>query len=312
MRRVDKLLAIARARAGVSSYTASSGVPHSLALQAINDAQDHLQAVMTSIDSGLFIRHKEISVVADQETYSLPNNLFINNKIVSVEYSGTGREEDYEPLIPKTFAERTTQRDSAPQFYIRSGNTIYLNPVPSSAGNATIRVTYYYELDDLDTRRGGAITARTLAAGQLTALTIDASGLSAPNKDAIELADADYISIVSRLGVVQMAQIPITGFNSTTGVFTLAAHTYDTGETAAVGDYVVIGRHATTHSALPDNCERYLVTYTQKRLLQKASSTDSLEEDAELLKIENDIITSMAKPTEDVSYVPVLDDEAMF
>lgn len=285
----------------------SEGIGDQSILEYINDAQDHLQALIVNSYPREFVASKVIQVVANQEEYEIDDNVFVNNRLITVKYSSTGNARDYYRLTPQPLSRRNTDTNTDPSFYIRRNGKILLNPIPTNSA-ATIRPEYYRELDNLQVR-AGVITARTLSATQLTALTISTSS-DLPNL--ISNAADKYLCICDKDGVVQMYNVPYTSYDSTTGVFTLSAFTFASGETAAVGDYITIGKYTTTHSGLPNNCERYLKVYAQLRMLQTDSSLDWKDEANELAKIETDIMDSFGDTDEDVQDFPVLDDDILF
>lgn len=306
MKRVDQQIDLIRERTRNLNFSIDSdgnpteGITNNLLLHYMNESQDHLQAAILSVYPNEFVDSQTFNITGSTEDYTIsPKRLFINNKIISVKYSSSGREEDYVVLDQRQNRDRKSYT-GYPEFYIRQGNTIKLNPIPQST-QGTVRVDFYKELDDLDIRRG-QVTARTLTATQLTALTLDTA-----NDDPTALSDADYICVNDRYGVVKMYNIPITSYSSTTGVVTLSAFTFASGETVAVGDYVTVGKYTTTQSKLMDNCERYILMYAQKRMLTTDESNTSLEEDVELKTIEQDIINSFADESRDIKYIPIID-----
>lgn len=312
MRRIDQLIDLVRERTRNLNFSRDSsgnileGISDNLILEYLNQAQDHLQAAILAVYPNEFIAEKTPSIVANQEGYTIADRVFVNNKIVTVECRSTSNLSDYYILDQGTFRDRDT--DSGwPKYYIRKGSTILLNPIPStSQGN--LRIVYYRELDDIDIRRG-TISSHTASATTLTALTLSTTG-----DDDIALADADYLCVNDRYGTVTMYNIPISSYASGTGVVTLVggSFTFATGETIADSNYVTIGKYTTTHSKLPDNSERYLLLYAQKRILTTDESNTSVEEDAELIKIEQDIVNSFADESKDLEYIPILDSNIMW
>lgn len=285
----------------------TEGIGDQSILEYLNDAQDHLQAIIVNSFPKEFVASKTISVVANQEEYTIPDNVFVNNRLITVKYSPTGNARDYYRLPPQPLSRRNTDTNTDPSFYIRRNGKILLNPIPTNA-SATIRPEYYRELDNLQVR-AGQVTARTLSATQLTALTISTSS-DLPNL--ISNSSDKYLCVCDADGVVKMYNVPYTSYASGTGVFTLNAFTFASGETVAVGDYITIGKYTTTHSALPNNCERYLKVYAQLRMLQTDSSQDWKDEASELSRIESDILDSFGDTDEDVHDFPVLDDDILF
>jgi hypothetical protein len=281
----------------------TSGISTNLILEYMNQAQDHLQAAILATFPQEFTAEKTISMVGNQEEYTVPDRVFVNNKIVTVEYRSGPSLSDYNPLEPANFRDRDTSPGS-PAFYIRRSGKILVNPIPQST-QGDIRVTFYRELDDLDIRRG-TISSFTNTGTAITALTLSTTG-----DDELALAGADYLCVNDRYGTVTMYNIPVSSYSSTTGVVTLVggSFTFVPGETISNGYYVTVGKYTTTHSKLTDNAERYIQVFAQKRLLQTDEANSSVEEDAELLKIEQDVMNSFADESGDVEWIPVLDED---
>jgi len=311
VKRVDQIISSIRERTRNLNYSRDAttgevreGISDDLILEYLNEAQDHLQASILAVYPNEFDKTIVIPISGGQEEYEITDRIFINNKLISIQYRASGGDSDYSPLDQLMFRDRNTTR-GYPSYYIRRGNKILLNPVPqSSVGD--IRVAFYRELDDVDIRRG-TISSHTATATQLTALTLQTS-----DDDALSLANADYLCINDRYGTVTMYNIPITSYDSATGVVTFSAFTFATGETIANGDYVTVGKYTTTHSKLPDNCERFLRMYAQKRVLITDESATSMEEDGELVNIKQDIITSFADESRDIKMFPIVDVDIMY
>jgi len=312
MRSIDKLVAIVRERTKNPDYTyvpttgvTSSGISNTLILEYLNAAQAHLQAAILAQYPNEFIESEEISLVSGTEAYTISDNVFANNKLVSVQYNQNNNSTDYYDLPQATIRDRDT-RSGIPQFYIRRSGQILVNPIPTSSVGK-IRVEYYRALDTLDLRRG-TITSITEAGGYLTQIT-----LTAGTKDnyPYELNLSDYVSVNTLAGVPTTYAIPVSTYTAATGILAMPATTFPAGATIAAGSYVTIGNYSTTHSKLPDNCERYLISYAAKRVLTTDTSESSIEEDAELKMIETDILQSFANESRDITYYPILDYEIM-
>lgn len=302
MRRVDRLIDQVRRQTENQDFSDTTGIDTVEFLQYMNDAQHRLQGLILQQHPSLFQKESTIDIVANTETYTIPADAFLFNKIVQVEYSPTGREEDYYPLQLISLKNRNSGINGHPLFYIRKSGQILLNPIPQTSV-ANIRLTYIKRIDNLDIRRG-QVDAVTLTSNSVTVLNIDPSSI-----DATALNQEDYICVVNKDGLVKMRNIPISFANETTGEITLdAGFTFETGETIAIGDYVVGGKDATTHSELPRTTERYLLAYCAWKIFARDSSVDVQEQTQELLALERDLVDSFADIEDDVQYVTILTD----
>lgn len=317
IRRLDHLIYLVRERTKNLDYAADAngvateGILDNRIIEFFNAAQDHLQAVIINVYPNEFVVSKEISLVANQEEYTISDNVFVNNKLISVEYNSNNNSTDFEPLDQRTIRDRDS-RKGYPNFYIRRGNKLLVNPVPSSS-QGRIRVSYYRELDDLDIRRAKISAVSGLTSTTFTNIDLtDTDPLPDETSKPINLTNVDHICVIDRDGTVKAYNIPVNTYTAASDLLTpRSTHVFGTGETLAVGDWVVFGQYATTHSKLPNNCERYLLTYVQKRLMTTDESNTSIEEDEELKQIETDIVNSFAEDSRDVKYIPVLDHEAL-
>lgn len=236
-------------------------------LRYINFAQEKCQAIAISAKSTKFNTVKEISLTAGTYQYTIPDRVYLEEHILNVEYSPTGLTRDYYELREATLSKRDDNPGS-PAFYIRQGSAILLFPVYNGSGGK-VRVVYDRAVDALELRRG-TIASRTLTSTALTALTLSTTG-----DDTDALARAQYLCVNDAYGNVLMYNIPITSYNSSTGVVTLNSFTFQSGETAPVGAYVTVGEYTTTHGKLNTLCERYMAQYTEYKIFRRDSSTDA-------------------------------------
>lgn len=308
MRRVDFLLTQARRQTENEEFSSTTGISDEELLQYVNDAQYRLLSLITAGHPTVFVKESaDISTVTDQESYNLPDDVFLENKITSVEYSPTSLDTDFFKIDPMTLAERSPGASGMPEAYIRRSGKILLHPIPSSS-TGKIRINYVRRIGELDARRG-KVSAVTLDSGTntITSLTLD---IADSDFDANTLNSQDFYSIVNKNGVQQMVAIDVDSVDADTGVVTVnSSFTYDSGETIAVGDYVVGGKNSTTHSELPKICERYLIAYTAWKILKRDSSEDSFEQRNEVKSMETDIVDAFADVSDDIIYVPHIDED---
>jgi hypothetical protein len=304
MRYVEKLLTQIRRESENEDATATTGISDDEILQYINDAQDRLQSVIETSNPLVFTEEVIIPSIGDQEAYDIPEDAYIFNKIVDVEYSASASTDEFYHLTPRTMKRRDSSISGLPSEYVRRQGQILLQPKPQSAGE--IRLTYVKRIDNIDKRRGVLSVAAT-SGDTITALEIDPSGN--PSLDFDTLSDEDFLCVISKLGKINMRNIPISSIDQTTGVVTLeAGFTFDSDESINVGDFVVGGKDTTTHSTLSRMSERYLIAYAVWKLFKRDSSVDSQEQEAELSAMETDIVNSYKVVSQDTSLIPVLND----
>lgn len=240
-------------------------------LRYINFAQEKCQSVAIAAKSTKFNTVVEINLVSGQGEYEIPDRVYLDEHILNVEYSHSGLDRDYIEIRERSLSSRI-DAPGTPYFYIRHGAAVLLCPVYNSAG-AKVRITYDRAVDSLDVRRG-EISSHADTGTAITAITLDTS-----SDDADALGSAQYLCVNDAFGNVLMYNIPITGYDSSTGVVTLlgGSFTYESGETCPDGAYVTVGQYTTTHSKLNQLCERYMSEYSEYRIFRRDSSDDSKE-----------------------------------
>lgn len=295
MKSASSIITLARERTNNTTYSSNSGISQSLAVEFLNDGQSLLQTAIINQYPQEFVSEYTFNVVGNQETYALPERAFGGGRIIAIYYSNSGYDRDYERLRPRSLLERDMRECGYPLYYIRANGTVYLNPIPNSS-QGTVKVLYYKELDTLDVSKG-VVTSQA------------GSTLTFSGGHTITLAD-EYVSVCSSLGDPILYAGQIASVTATTIVLTNALTTYLVeGKVATdlVNGVVVAGKYATTHSTLPNICEKYLRTYLQKRLLTRDSDNGNITEDVELKEQLANILNTYSQPTEDVYGITILD-----
>lgn len=315
-RRVDRLITHIRSITENQTQDSTTDISDDEILEYINEAQDRIQAKIIEQHPRVFITETTIASVQDQEEYDLPDDAFLSNKLLTVEYTpdASASRPVYYRLMPGFERDRYSHVSGIPAKYIRrdkfstSSGSFIASPAPATS-NGQFRITYIQELYDLDKRRG-VVSAVTDSGTAITALTLDTSGT--PPIDSTSLADHEFFCIVGKNGAMKMRNLEFDGdgsdsINTSTGVVTLegGSFTYDTGESIAVGDYIVGGKNTTTHSILPTNVERYILAFAEYKIKKADSSVDVQEALNELALLEQDIVNSYQEIEEDIHEIPI-------
>lgn len=255
----------------IPTSTEEVGIVTNDFLRYINFAQEKCQSVAISFKSTKFQNVVEISLVSGTQQYTIPDRVYLEEHILNMEYSNSGLARDYYEIREKATSYRNDQ-SGTPYYYIRRGSSFLLCPIYNSSG-AKVRVTYDRAVDSLDTRRG-TILSHTASATALTALSLSTTG-----DDTDAMALAQYLCVNDAFGNVTMYNIPITGYDSTTGVVSIlgGSFTFTAGESVTDGSYVTIGQYTTTHCKLNALCERYLAQYAEYKIFRRDSSSDQQE-----------------------------------
>jgi hypothetical protein len=307
-KRGDKLINIARKNTENEEYSNTSGISDDEMYQWLNDAQYRLLSRITTTHPKAFIKESaDISVANGQELYSLPDDIYLENRIVTVEYSHTGLERDYIKLDKGTLSQREPNSTGYPNIYIRRTGKILLHPIPSS-NTGMIRINYQRRIAEIMPRLG-QVSAITLdsATKTITSLTINPDQT---DYDSTSIIASDHLCLIDILGNQNMTRVQIDTMDISTGVVTVnSSFVYEAGESISVGDYVVEGYNSTTHSELSKSTERFLIAYLVWKILKRDSSEDHMEQRNELKSMENDIVEGYAEIDDDINYLPIIDED---
>lgn len=277
-------------------------------LQYLNDAQDRMQNRISAQKNiaKIFATQQIISLVANQEAYSIGDRVLMNKQIESVEFSASGLVTDYIRLEKLNMFNRDTNPTTYPWGYFKRGGQIFLQPTPSTA-TGTLRVTYERDLDDLDIPRGaissiGSGTATEFATVTLTAAA-DAYEATTPG-----WSTQQYCCFVGATGGRKCFNVLIASYDTGTNLLTPSPtpFIYDTSfdSQLAAGDIAVFNKYTTTFSQLPDTCERYLIHYAGMCLFHIDSSEDFRKQQDFVAEMEEDILVQLKSQTSEVQFIP--------
>lgn len=258
-------------------------------IQYLNRGAQRLASVLSAKDATFLSSVYLIDLVADQKAYSLSDEILIKNRLISVEISNdttvTNARRPYSILKQIQPMEQTNLTG----YYVQQ-NQIYVLPVPSSSISEGLRVHAHKRPYQLDKRRG------TISSLSPLTITSFATGETLPH---------DRLSIVNKSGTILVQGIVNDGFNSSSGVIT----TTSTLTGASIGDFVVMGGYSSTHSDLPESCERYLIEFAKLMLFHKDSNSDLSAQKVLLEEIEGDLLSMFAGNNVDAIYPPVINTE---
>lgn len=296
---VGDIIRLARETTGNANFTQDSsgniteGISNDLALAFLNDALAFIQGRIIAVYTAAWVEENIQSCVADQEAYSINDNVFLNNKFLSIELSSNGDLENYYPLAPASLFQRDTS-SGRPCQYIRRNGELLLNPIPDSS-NYSLRVNYQRTIDRLDIRRG------QITSENGTSITLDNDAYL----DSVALGRAQYVGIVSSLGVVANRNILVTSYDATTRVITIPSTTI--GD--VTGYFVVCGKYRTTHlqADVPERIEDYLRMALEHKLYKVDSSLDQINQREDVSTCISDIVDNFSEMTEDIQDIPIAD-----
>lgn len=303
MRRATQLITVIRRQSENVQIDADDGIGDDEVLQFMNDGQERLESAIIRTHEKAFAEDSFTDLVNGTEIYTLPFGTYINHNIIAVEYSFTGNQQDYIPLRRGKLIERTSFR-GFPTVYIPRKKEIIINPISDRSVVNGLRITTNPKHPRMDKRRG-IVTAVTIVGSAVTSLVVDATSGTVPY-DPSDFDEFDRISVVDIDGAQKMRNIPVDDANSDGTLTVRSSFTFETGETIAVGDYVVLGENATTHLQMPQICEKYLIEYGTWKMFMRDSSSDSQEQGGVVSALETDIVDAFAEISGDVDRVPVI------
>lgn len=318
MRRLERLIAQVRRLTDNEEFDNDPDNPLGITTQEIaeylNDAQANIQASISLQHPKIFVKTETTDIVANQELYDLPTDLYLDGRLIDVAAKFSNQSRDYYSLKKKHIKTRLPDVESSvPESYIRIGNQIALQPVASQARTDGIRFTYQRKLPALAFRIG-QVSATQTSGSDLTRIDLNASPTKTQDADLPTLADQyvdqfDEICVIDKNGNITAKGIPVSTFDSDNLYINVEeGHALGATESIAVGSYIVGGANATTHSELPDTCERYLIAYAAWKVLKADSMVDSRDQERELGLMLDEIIASFREIDEETIEL-VLDED---
>jgi hypothetical protein len=309
-RRADILIRKVRQETGNEDFGPNSGISDAQICDALNDGLTFLEEGINQTNAHEFLAEDFIDLVAGQEKYALPSDYLPGGGVWLVEYkyAESASSPQYFKLKKVTTLERGPGIfSSTPESYVVIGRELWIRPIPYSSKTDGLRILYAKRLTRLATREG-TVSAVTLNGGTntITSLVLDIDTVN--NFD--EFPDNEYCSIVDADGNIKMANIKLDGDDLLAGVVPVRSDfTYTTGETIAVGDYLVFGKNTSTHNLVLDEAvDRFLKAYGAWKVMRVDSNDDQSAQMGELSSMRDSIIASFAKQNEDVTLIPEFGD----
>lgn len=286
--RIDLLLKDSRIASLSKDYGEEYGIQDDFFIVALNKAHNIIQRYLVTEMAEPFAAYKDYTAVVDTLSYALPTDIFSTNLVYDVRFSPTGLERDLsDPLDRMHYREYGSS--GSPYKWMVDGGYLYLDQAPNASGGL-IRIRYERRLNKLDVRRGqvsnvgGVIT--------LSVLEVDTT-----TDDEEAFATAEYLSTVDNFGTVTCRNIQVSGYNSSTGAFTVVPKTLETGEAISTGNWVLLGNSSSTHFQLPDCFEDYYIDFCKNEVYELLSEDEQSVSNPKLDRI-------LAKCTEIYAQLP--------
>lgn len=292
--RAELLIREIRQKTGHETFSAQQGLPQRMFVSYLNDAQDRLTNLINQEHGTTMRKVAFVSIVAGTASYTLPTDVYLGHNIVKVDYTTTGDYRDAVTLTLRTSREEVSVRGFPDGYFLRDGS-IVLSMIPEQAGQ--IRIEYQYVIPQLGIRVGTYASAGGIGDYELAAAPLQEQIYDMQN------GFVDYISFVTAEGTVT-AGATFVSYDAATFTVSLASVT----GTPALGNYMVFGKYASTHSMLPQPAKRYLIEYAVARCQTADSNALETQMTSPYVQgIEAEVLDAYAVLEEDVMGIPVLD-----
>lgn len=299
---------------GVVNSTA--GISDDEALQFLTDAQEHVLQRLQQHNSQPFETQAYISSVSGTASYTLPSDMLFGNSMTKVEYTSTGQATDLVTLEPITQEQQDSSRSGyLPSGYLVRGGALILSPIPSTSVTNGIKITYTKELPTIS-KRLAQVDTITATAGVVSAITVFTTDYAnyfpdASAFDSTSILVDDYFCLVSATGSILAHNVPISAINGSgvcTLPFTHVPWSTDAGTSASLdASYLVAGSNATTHSQLPNMCEKFLIAYCAWEFFGRDGSAKGKAQGAKVEALLQGIESAWKTMSKDTQHIPVTD-----
>lgn len=228
-------------------------------MRYFNDAQKQIQKIIFTANpsADIFVRQATYDITdRTQVAYELPSDIYAHNSVNSLMSVKDGR-------IAQSLTRVAYREKEALWGYALLDNSFVLTSSPDVSTISQILVNYVYRLPVMGYR---IVQSTSAALGSI--INMDLSTLI---DDEGYTERYDKYSFVDSNGVIKASELTL----SIVGL----DYTFD-GDISGVeiGDWLVCGDFGTSHSCLPPACEPYLMSYVQRRILNKISSTEVASE----------------------------------
>lgn len=311
-KRCEHLLRRVRQRSDNLDYGTQAGISDEQIVDYLNDSISKLQNLISEQHGEIFSASTELSLVARQEEYTLPDDMLEGAGLLLVEYQFDAQY--WKKLNKLTIAERSSGSHADPFGYIRKGRSLLLRPIPYGGSTNTLRIEYVKRLDRIGKRRakvlftqGNGTTIDFLEMDKLTYSTgDDYKNTDLQAADVGALSECDYVCIVDRDGNMIERNIPIDGVEDGMS-YQLVIPSHIVMNDIPAGSYVVCEKDTSTHQIeLDPNVERYVIEYAVWRCKTQDASNEAYEQQGHLKSLQNDILNSYAVLDETVQFIPEL------
>src|SRR5687767_14310878 len=120
-KRLDILVRQAREQSGNAEYGADTGIKQREFVRWANDAQERLYNQMQSTHTTLFTKEGFLDATQDVASYALPNDVYLSQNVLKVEYSQSGDARLYQKLEFRTPSQELSVPGYPTEYFLRNG-----------------------------------------------------------------------------------------------------------------------------------------------------------------------------------------------
>lgn len=269
-------------------------------LRYFNDGQKLIQKIIFTANpsADIFVKQANYLVAGSSDVaFDLPFDIYAHSSITNVNTTKDNK-------IAQTLTRVAYREKETLWGYAILDKQFILTTPPQISTVSNVLLNYVYKLQNLSYRLG-QVESFNITTGAVTV-----SGASI-------IGDTDFteryenFTIVNSKGIQVSNQLALDSFQGLTFNFTGNLEVDDSKGLAGVsaGDWVVCGENGTSHSNLPEECEPFLMSYVQRRILAKIASTEitnenvfSESERADLEDLFKDTIKDALYPVTSDSY----------
>ena len=289
-----------------ATSSAQRGVQTQTIVDLLNEAHEVCHGMLFDNGAQAYIKESLLDVTTNPEGVTISTDSYLGVNVLNVEYKYGSESGQYRKLKKGSEFERNTRNTGRPTHYIQRNNQILLYPIPSESVTEGLRVTYEEQLATVDVRRGKVSAVDDV--NDPTSITITGADLADVSLGGSELLGT-YITVVDKDGAQQMVNIPVTAYNTTTGVITLGSFTSASSEVVAVGDFVVMGADATSHSPFPRAVEPFLVEFAKRDIYELIGDPMLNSSERKLRQLQVRVESMFSEWSSDIKHIPETDPE---
>ncbi len=118
--RADRIITKVRTLVNNQTENSYTDLDDDIILDFLNEGQRHLQELLINNNVNAFVKEYTVTLTADTEEYTLPNDVLDSSSIIKVEYTedSSASRPRYRPLTQGTEIDRVSDISSTPSKYI--------------------------------------------------------------------------------------------------------------------------------------------------------------------------------------------------